>query len=330
MNETLDLKGLRNPLNMGVRLLEGHEADTVDLGPLKKLQGTWVGNGFDGWNVISVPGPLASGGPGGFILEVIPYEETLTFTPVVQAGNRGTFDNFKQSEQQITGFVYEQRITSVCNIPRCVEMGFGAGMEIHVETGLLLYIKDCVKDQQSTDTTCGDAVSNIARLATIPHGNSVLAMGSAIMNVPNPGNDFFKPASTLPVPVNKGDRFQLGYNNVYSFPKLFDQFEQSNPNSFLKQTLLDRKQVITSMDVIEMSSKTPTGGIHNIPFGDTVVKAVDMDATFWIESIQGQEQLQLQYSQTINLQFPGLSDKLKPIQVLWPHVTISTLTKIKD
>jgi len=78
-NETPKLEHHSHPLRMGIRVLEGAEADSIDLGPLRDLQGTWEGVAFDGWNVIAVPGPRSNGGPGGFILEIIPYKEFLTY-----------------------------------------------------------------------------------------------------------------------------------------------------------------------------------------------------------------------------------------------------------
>jgi len=289
-----------------------------------------VGAPFDGWNVISVPAPVRNGGgPGGFVVEVIPYKETLTFRPVVQAGNRGVFTGDNQAEQLITGLVYEQRITSVCNAPKCVEMGFGEGQEIHVETGLLLYIKDCVKTDKN-DTSCAVADLNIARLATIPHGNSVLALGSFDTKVPD-DNNFFPEAPTRPVVVNKGDAFQLGYNNVFGPPFMFPQFATSDPNRFLQNTLNDRLQVIEAMTTIHMSSTNASGGILNIPFNKTDIKTTDMQATFYIQQIKGSKDLQLQYTQTINLVFPGLNNEIpaKPIPAIWPHITVNTLTKVK-
>jgi hypothetical protein len=329
-NDPKKLEHDASPLHMGVRLLEGAEANTVDLGPLTELKGTWEGQPFDGWNVIAVPGPRSNGGPGGFILEIIPYKETLTFKPVVQAGNRGIINDFKQSEQQITGLVYGQRITSVCDRGNCAEMGFPAGTEIHVETGILLYIKDCIKIQDKNDTTCVVSPYNIARLATIPHGNSVLALGTSVTGTP-PNNDFFGKASTLPTPVDNNESFQFGYSDAYKVPeplRLFPQFNQQDPNTFLSDMLNKNKEKIKSMTTINMSSKNLTGGILNIPFSATGIKTIDMHATFYIQHIEGSDTPQLQYTQTINLDFPGMNLKAKPIPVIWPHVTVDTLKRV--
>jgi len=164
----------------------------------------------------------------------------------------------------------------------------------------------------------------------VPHGNSILLLGTSDNAVPV-NNDFFDKASTVPTPVNKGDSFQFGYTDGFKVPeplRLFPEFNQQDPNTFLSETLTKNNQKITAMTTISMSSNNASGGILNIPFGDNVVKAVDMDATFWIQQIEGSDTLQLQYSQTINLNFPGMSFTAKPIPVIWPHVTVNTLKKV--
>ena len=46
---------------------------------------------------------------------------------------------------------------------------------------------------------------------------------------------------------------------------------------------------------------------------------MSVSATFWLETVQGQPaENQLQYSQTVLLNFNGLS---------WPHITVGTLRK---
>lgn len=48
-------------------------------------------------------------------------------------------------------------------------------------------------------------------------------------------------------------------------------------------------------------------------------RAAEVDFTLWLETLQGQSApTQLQYSQTVLLNFNGLS---------WPHVTVGTLRK---
>jgi len=62
------------------------------------------------------------------------------------------------------------------------------------------------------------------------------------------------------------------------------------------------------------------GGVSNIPFVTQNANAAFMNATFWIEKVQGASGpfLQLQYVQTVLLDFLGLN---------WPHVSVATLVK---
>lgn len=310
-------------LKMGARFLNIEEINLSDLGALAPLIGNWKNAPIDpklistGWNVISVPGVNT----GGFVFEVIPYTETLKFSPVVvQAGNRGPVENGQQVEQLIFGLFYEQQIVSVCDTKFCSERNFSAGTTIHAETGLFLNLGD------------PNGGYSIARLATIPHGNSVLALGNS-SQVPKPGTHFFSTASAVPTTLSGEGLLPLGYTDpvtrTMQFPNIFDQ---KNPNSFLEDTLkaLVADGSLTDMSVLEMSTITPNanGGILNIPFIQTNVNATSMDATFWIENIDGGEANQvLQYSQTINLVFPPTG---KATPIVWPHITINSLVRDLD
>jgi hypothetical protein len=77
------------------------------------------------------------------------------------------------------------------------------------------------------------------------------------------------------------------------------------------------------MQVLSFNTNIVDSGILNIPFLQNNVKAIDMTATFWIETLKTGE-VQLQYSQTINLQFPPTGSTTP---IIWPHVTINTMRK---
>jgi hypothetical protein len=307
-------------LGKGIKILSPELAELadIDLGPLSGLVGEWAnivqiaGAEPNGWNLISVPGPP----PEGFVLEVIPYTERLTFTPVVVAGNRGLFKDGTENVQQINGLLYEQIIHSACTTEECKKRGFPLGSEIHAERGLFLLTPN---PSVQTDPIT-PAEFDIARLSVIPHGNSLLAPGkSAISSQPN--NDFIPSNSSLPTPVFGKHQFEK-----QQFPGVFDQL---NPNSFLTNTLGLEK--VSSLTTLEFNTANGTGGILNIPFIHQNVNAAALSATFYIETITnptpGQPDiLQLQYSQTITLEFaptvkPGEKKK-------WPHITINTLRKL--
>jgi len=280
------------------------------------LQGEWTskapkGTTASGWNVIAVPGP------SGFVLEVIPYEETLTFTPVVAAGNRGPFVDGVQQDQQLFGLMYEQIIHSVCDTDFCNERGFKRGTEIHAERGIFLNLPDNKLNSNL----------NIVRLSTIPHGNSVLALGRSVVGVP-PNNNFIPQISSIPTDIHGNPLQKLGYTDPYLRPEFPGVFNQIDPNSFLTETLGTQK--IVGMTTLELSTDNKDGGVLSIPFLVDNLQTLSLDSTFWIETISSSgagiaDFLQLQYTQTINLKFPPTGD---PTPIIWPHITINTLRKV--
>lgn len=296
-----------NTLNFGaITPLGQDEAADTDLGPLAQLQGTWTSapSPATGYNVIAVPGPPNL----GFVLETIPYSETLTFSPVVLGANRGLFNGATEDVQKIVGLKYDQVIISACENQQCIDRGFPKGAQIHVETGLFLYL---------TNSNNG---FELARLSTIPHGNSLLALGNT-NTVSNPAN-FIPNTSALPHPnPNPG---QFGYFDRYGEPFLFPQFDPGQPNLFLQETIKNQK--ITSLTTLDLSTKNATGGVLNTPFIQTNINATQVDSTFWIETL-ADNTLQLQYSQNINLIFPPTGSN---VMVNWPHITVNTLTKINS
>jgi len=313
---------LNHPL-MGARVLSPAESENIDIGPLSKLVGTWTGLVpanlnllASGWNVISVPGGEHN---GPFTFEVIPYTETLTFSPaVIQAGNRGPVINGNQIDQNIYGLMYQQEIISAApDDSFAAKRGFKAGDPIHAETGLILLL----------GTPNGGY--NIARLATIPHGNALLALGASSVQ-DNPGTDFIPVTSSIPTNIDGSAVALLDYIQQITPNKQFDFFnDQVNPNAFLTSTL---KTVvgtgsITNITTFTMDTRAQhtNAGILNIPFIENNVTATAMNAIFWVEEIEGGSQTELlQYTQNISLVFPpaGLA-----LPINWPHITINTLVR---
>jgi hypothetical protein len=98
-----------------------------------------------------------------------------------------------------------------------------------------------------------------------------------------------------------------------------------NPNSVLHSAITGQHiHATTRLHVSTRDAPLPGGGTANTAFlkgtadGPNAV-AARATATFWLETIQGDTApRQLQYSQTVLLNFNGLS---------WPHVTVATLRK---
>ena len=148
---------------------------TADLGFLAELSGTWEGFGF---NLIGRPDK--QGGSPVF-LELNQTFETLSFTPISSTiPNRG----FAVDDIELFGLTYLQKITDTVT-----------GGALHIEPGIWIHVP-------SQDNGC---VQSVARMGTIPHGNSLLAQGSAIKLDPFNGNPFdpdkVAAANTAPFPV---------------------------------------------------------------------------------------------------------------------------------
>ena len=91
-----------------------------------------------------------------------------------------------------------------------------------------------------------------------------------------------------------------------------------DPNSLLR-TALEGQDIEKIVRLITLTQ--PGGGIENIPFIVANADNTSLESVFAIETIRGRngdDFLQLQYSQTALLNFAGKS---------WPHVTVGTLIK---
>jgi hypothetical protein len=58
--------------------------------------------------------------------------------------------------------------------------------------------------------------------------------------------------------------------------------------------------------------------------------AVNMTAIFWIETVEnedGSQFMQLQYTQTVFLDFPVPDPSGKMVNIRWPHISVATLLK---
>ena len=103
----------------------------------------------------------------------------------------------------------------------------------------------------------------------------------------------------------------------------------NNPNIVLAQGIAGKDIVSTTtlrISTTDLNPPSTGGGTANIAFlqgaaGGPNAQSVQVDAIFWIEAIReanGSIKHQLQYSQTVLLNFNNLS---------WPHVSVATLLR---
>lgn len=294
----MEIKGQQRSTELPQFVRLAPEAAASDLGPLTGLVGTWTGK--KGWNLIAVPKP---GVQDGFTLLVRPYYETITFTPLgVLVPDRGASEILN-----IYGLEYTLRVSDLLtNEP------------LHLENGMWLYTNDPQSPQAPT----------IVRHATVPHGNSVLALGTSQQA---DGPPDIPVLDALPV----GNPFNpplAGYTDPYLFPPPPEvpgqpPFSTKDPNEVLREEI--KGQTILSTLTLSVSTQIGTGGIVNIPFVAQNANATTFDAAFWIETVQnpatGEQSAQLQYSQQTNLEFIKRGDGQGLI--VWPHVNVNTLVK---
>jgi hypothetical protein len=274
------------------------------LGPLAGLAGNWTGRGF---NVIWRPHPLKPSGQDRF-LELNVTSEQLDFGPALRdIPNRGLL----MPNISLAGLNYLQQIADA-NINK----------NQHFEPGLWITVPH-TSDPQEPRT--------VARLASIPHGTTILLQGTAstapggpaIPDVSIKPFTIGHPAQTIDFPeqtLATATQFRTsgaGLTNI-------TQQMVNNPNSVLRAAPSPQITTTTTLHVSSPDASLPGGGTANIAFltgakdGPNAV-AARVSATFWLQTLQTDtEPRRLQYSQLVLLNFNGLS---------WPHITVATLQK---
>lgn len=300
--------------NKGRQIIESASLGDDALGPLKQLPGTWENSENTGWNMIALP--FADDEEFGYRLLLNQYNETLKFSTVDKGvPNRGIDSD---GDQFVAVLDYEQSIEQIAaeDFPESGKAG-NSGLAIHREPGLWMHIIN----NRTNDI-------DIARLATIPHGDSVLALGRSTESTDHPVIPY---QDGLPIGVEQS------LDNPYLTPykhfndNLFeDLFTPVNPNALLDDANEGVNiQKVTRLDV---DTKIETGGIVNIPFIAKQANATEMVSTFWIQELDeldtnGQPKLRLQYTQTVFLEFFHRTDGGSGL-IRWPHVSINTLEKV--
>jgi hypothetical protein len=268
-----------------------HGAGPVpSLGPLTAFTGTFHGNGFntifrpDLGSPTTLPKPATNDN----LLELNLTRETLSFSQALgRVPNRGEV----QPDAFLNGVPYLQVIQDVTVPSRPVG--------IHFEPGLWMSMPPTTDPKVHEPT--------VFRMASIPHGTTIEAQGtfSTVSGPPNIGSrditPFFigQPRSKQKFPSQKasnGDTTRIP-QDLTSFVAAgtITQAMLDDPNTFLRNHIAS--QNITSTAVIEISTESAVppfgGGTDNIAFllGNRAgtnqnADAVQMEATFWIETVE--------------------------------------------
>jgi hypothetical protein len=161
----------------------------------------------------------------------------------------------------------------------------------------------------------------------VPHGDAACAVGTASAA---PGKPNISPVSMVPLrgrcvhtgTGSENDFAEYNRSTPSAFrtsPNLLAGISQdivTDPSVALRHAL--HNQILETDSLSVMTHRG--GGVNNIPFITTNANAVVMNATFWIERIQGPQGdfLQRQYAQTVLVDFGGLN---------WPHVSVAKLPR---
>jgi hypothetical protein len=362
-------KGTSTPRRFG----RGPIATALNLGPLAFLAGAWRGNGF---NEIWRPDNPQSE-PFTDIkryLELNLTSDSFDFRVIPGVvPNRGLGP---QQDLHLYGLHYLQRVSDA-DLPPFKT----AGEALHIEPGLFMNVPASEQVKEET----------IVRLASIPHGVSLLMQGKNPGTTPTRGAPKIPaifPIGNLPkfvpvspeghgvqpvdIPPPAGDGLEHnvpenidiaadgeGSQSNGPFPADFQGFV-NDPNSVLRNAIAT--QNILGFIAFTLSTENVEDSIGNIPFlgVPNAAQATDpinanafvysASATFWIEWVafdpphpnahhsapavptvpspdavhqaiepfpDQPNYLQLQYSQEVILIFN---------KVLWPHITVGTLT----
>jgi hypothetical protein len=254
-------------------------------------------------------------------LELNLTHETLQFDEIPgPIPNRGLL----QRDITMFGLLYLQKVEDRI----VIDPTTGKSAGLHIEPGIWATVEA---------TQHPNIGPTVVRLASIPHGTTVLAQGTATSIPTRPD---IQEISIVPFIIRNPAKLQpfdeLDLSKKSTFRTLdadqhFTQAMLNNPNSVLL-TDLDGKNVKNTV-VLDVSSSAsnpvPGGGAANTAFLEGSpdegpnAKTALVRATFWIETIEGgtgaADIQQLQYTQTVLLNFNGLS---------WPHVTVATLQKV--
>jgi hypothetical protein len=276
------------------------------LGRLAGLAGKWSGTGFNViWRPMSLPDQDR-------FLQLNVTKETLEFERIPgEIPNRG----FLQGDITMFGLNYLQQIS---------DANLNAGL--HFEPGIWAHVPKTTHPRESV---------SIVRMASIPHGTTIVAQGnsntsdeSVKPSIPKVSIKPFgigTPASTIDFPeqdLKTKTKFRTPAAGLVGVT----QKMVNDPNSVLVAAIA--KQNITSTVRLQVTTAhTPVlgGGTANTAFlaggreGPNAV-ASTVTSTFWLEKLDNAKEFtQLQYTQTVLLDFAGLS---------WPHVSVATLRRV--
>ena len=344
------------------------------LGLLGQLKGTWTNDGIFGrrmWNLIALPFGPASSFPFQYRLLMNQGNERLRVSVGdLAAQNRG----LDQRDQHVAALFYLQEINQI-NAADAAASDTSGGVTspatpdvndtpkgdrltpmpgvidpsqvgIHKESGIFFTLSGLAGPCDDLDAPG----PRIGRLATIPHGDTVLAMGFDGPQFITPGPPNFDDPQLIAafdaLPEGLDDR---DLSNPYLAPYKFfadnpfkgvetrpgfPGFSSVAPLGLLKGSIerafAGSQTTILETTTIHVDSDI-SGNVSNIPFVNCEAQASKVTAVFWIQRLEvdGATRFALQYAQRVLLDFGQRFDG-QPGRMRWPHITINTLIRSLD
>ncbi|KAM6534111.1 hypothetical protein FALCPG4_007048 [Fusarium falciforme] len=279
------------------------------LGILASFTGSFTGPGF---NTIFRPNsvapttttftnpviPAPPAPPNVAVLELNLTQEELTFSaPLGKVPNRGLE---QQNDICLNGVSYLQTVNDVTNT--VTGRGDGPPTGIHTETGFWLNVP-----QTDTNPKLGNT---LVRLGSIPHGTTINAQGPAptvVQSAPDIGARSITPfAIGNPGDLKPKASQQASDANTARLPQDLTPFiaQGTITQGILTNPAQILNDINSQLNIIETStfavttvstSAEPGGGTANIAFlvGQNAAlgpnaDAVQMDSTFWVETVQAE------------------------------------------
>lgn len=284
-----------------------------------------------------------AGASAGFILKNFTYNETIHFSgsnanaKPVNAPNRG--GHFLQNS---TVLFYDQRVTFAEGPSGPKEVnGETVRTIVHEENGAWLSL--AVQGQLSGPYFEGPPIGgdiptqpermNTCKQMSVPHGNSILALGSSTQAIDYAKTPFTIPdfSAPFPTPLNgapelpttpyttrtDSDTYPPGYQNP-------DPATTANVNSAIQKSLAALAPNIDQYIFAGVSTEVDSGIVTNIPFEDSLGRVTNYSAQYWLIKLKGEHTFNhLLYTQSI-----PMTMVVKEHYYSFPHITCNTLTRL--
>lgn len=317
------------------------------------LMGTWTNMSFPGsdqggvdnplsYNIMPLPqtSPTPAGSTDfpGYILKNFTYYETIRFNSNVNtageialsvlAPNRGSTyqqDSFAMFYSQQVHFAEGPSATAPSDPTSEKSV-------VHVENGAwlsLTTVPQPIGPYGMGGTETGPVIPQpsditIAKQISVPHGNSVLALGS--VDAAASGAPVI-PDAASPLPTPSG----LSTTSYTETLDNMDDYQNPQPNytSNCSLPLQQAVEIIAPNSYIHWKVTTAPltsgqGSVTNIPFEDRRASVTAYSAEYWLLSTDGGNTYNyLSYTQTITIALT-----IGGVKYEFPHITANTLTKV--